>query len=288
MNKRVLVIADIEDDDFLSLEKARDIAQPISASLEVVKFTQYDSKSDLTLEQHMEKVEQVLDSMLEKVFENKSEITSKVVNSAKIDEWIVERCECHREHIDLVIKGGHRTESLFHTPTDWKLIRHLPCPILIASHTKWNSKPNILMTLDLSTKEAKHQRLNELTLQWGDTWSKATHTELHAMYSIPIPKALLELDIVDKHQVELKKAPMQMDKMQSMLAQKDMDSVVCHVPAGPPDKTIPHLANELNSDLVIMGCLGHEGISGWLLGNTAEKVLHHLRTDCLVIMLPHD
>jgi len=286
MDKHVLVIADIEDDDFLALEKAQEIASTISASLEVVKFTNYDSDSDETLDHYITRLEKALDGLIEKMFDNSDDVARKFIAREEIDEWIVERCQSNRHPIDLVIKGGHRTESLFHTPTDWKLMRHLPCPILIASHTKWKSSPNILMTLDLSHNDKKHKQLNELALEWGKYWAQANHEELHAVYSIPIAKPLLELEIVDQREVELKKAPAAMDKLKTYLAQYEMDSVTCHVPAGPPEKTIPHLAGELHSDLVIMGCLGREGVTGFLLGNTAEKVLHNIRTDCLILKLP--
>lgn len=288
MDKHVLVIADIEDDDLLSLEKAHDIAIDISASLEIVKFTQYDSECGETLEQFVANAQKVLDSMIAQVFEGTEAITSRVIDRENIDEWIVERCERHHKPIDLVIKGGRRTESLFHTPTDWKLIRHLHCPILIASHTKWRSDPNILMSLDLARNDDKHQQLNEACLEWGKLWSKATEAPLHAIYSIPIARPLLELDIVDKHEVEAKKAPEALDKLQTILSGHGFDSVTCHTPAGLAEKTIPHLAAELRSDVVIMGCLGREGVSGFLLGNTAEKVLHNVRTDCLIVKLPED
>ena len=78
------------------------------------------------------------------------------------------------------------------------------------------------------------------------------------------------------------------EKMQKLLARFDMSSVTSHITAGPPDRTIPHQANELNSDLVIIGSVGREGVIGFLLGNTAEKVLHHLRTDCLIIKQAKD
>ena len=286
MNMHVLVIADLEDDDFLSLEKARDIASDISASLEIIKFVSRDSNSNGALADFINKEAQHLNATINDIFDSQAEITSKIVVIDDIDEWLVERCENNTPNIDLVIKGGHRSETLFHTPTDWKLIRHLHCPILIASHQKWKSKANVLMTLDLSSHDDKHHQLNEMILNWGTTWSNATHTELHALYNIPIAKPLLALDIVEKHEVETQKAPEAKKKLVNFLEQYDMAETNSHVCAGPPDKMIPHMADELHSDLVIMGCVGREGISGFLLGNTAEKVLHHIRTDCLIVKLP--
>lgn len=277
MKKHILVITNIKSDDLLPLEKARDIIHPFDASVEVVKFLHNNDPLDTSIEQ----LEKSLSATVNEVFDDASEISSQVIYSDDIAGWVVTRCQ--QTAVDLVIKTGHRSESLFHTPCDWQLIRHLPCPILIASHVKWKSKANILLTVDLSGNKTMHQKLNNLTLNWGETWSKVTHTELHAMYSIPIANTLLELDIVDKHTVKQNNAAAAQQKMNSLLEQCKLESVTSHITAGPPARTIPHIANELHSDLVVMGTIGREGVSGFLWGNTAEKVLHHLRTDCLII-----
>ena len=224
MDKHVLVIADIDDDDLLSLEKARDITLPMKATVEIVKFIHSSNDSDITLEQHIEQAKQKLASLIHRVFDGTIEITSEVVVSDKIAQWVINRCD--RQHVDLVIKGGHRSESLFHIPSDWHLIRHLHCPILIASHVKWKNKANILLALDLSTEESNHQQLNALILSWGETWFKVTHNQLHAMYSIPIAKPLLEFDVVDKNSVMKKKAPAAKEKIQKLLARFDMSSII--------------------------------------------------------------
>mgnify|MGYP000088374054 CR=1 FL=1 len=286
MNKHVLVIANTDSDDLLSLEKARDITFPLDASVEVVKFVQYTEESSLTPQQYLEQAEQALCSSIQSVFNDTSNITTNVVNGDNVADWVVERC--NKKAVDLVIKGGHRSESLFHTPCDWQLIRHLHCPILIASHVSWKTKANILLALDLSTDEIMHQQLNSLILSWGDTWAKATHSELHAVYSIPIAKPMLDFDVVDKQSVKRAKAPAAQEKMDDLLSLYNMSSITSHIIAGPPDRMIPHQANELYSDLVIIGSVGREGVSNLLLGNTAEKVLHHLRTDCLIIKLSQD
>jgi len=285
MNKHVLVIADIEDDDLLSLEKARDITLPMKATVEIIKFIHHSNESGITLEQHIEQVEQSLSCVIRGVFDDTIDIISEVVVSDNIAEWVINHCDSTA--VDLVIKGGHRSESLFHIPSDWQLIRHLSCPILIASHVKWKNKANILLAVDVSSQESNHQQLNSLILAWGETWHQVTHNQLHAMYSIPIAKPLLEFDVVDKYAVMQKKGPAAKEKMQKLLAQFDLSSIISHITVGAPDRAILHQANELHSNLVILGSVARKGVSGLLLGNTAEKVLHHLRTDCLIIKLPH-
>jgi universal stress protein E len=283
MGKRVLVVADIEDDDRLSLEKARDIAVPLQASIEIVKFIHPTEQSGLSDVQRVAQNSQLLSSMITQIFDETTRVSHSVVISEHIADWVVNRCS--ETPIDLVIKSGHRSESLFHQPSDWTLIRHLSCPILLVNHDKWNSQSNILLTLDVATKESQHQQLNALMLNWGKFWHQAIQTKLHAVYSIPVNKALLELEVVDKNLVMKKKAPAAKQAMQALLAEFEMDSVHCHIAVGPAEKTIPHLANELHSDLVIIGSVGREGVSGFVLGNTAEKVIHNLRTDCLVVKI---
>lgn len=286
MGKHVLVIADIDDDDLLSLEKARDITLPMKATVAIIKFIHPSNDADITLEQQIEQAKKTLRSIVHRVFDEKIEITSQVVVSNKIADWVIDHC--NRQPVDLVIKGGHRSESLFHIPSDWHLIRHLHCPILIASHVKWKNNANILLAVDLSTKESKHQQLNASILGWGETWYKVTHNQLHAMYSIPIAKPLVEFDVVDKSAVMKKKSPAAKEEMQKLLDRFNMSSVSSHIAVGPPDRAILHQANKLHSSLVILGSVGRDGLSGLLLGNTAEKVLHYLRTDCLIIKLPQD
>ncbi|PAJ73044.1 hypothetical protein CJF42_17930 [Pseudoalteromonas sp. NBT06-2] len=281
MKKNVLVIADMKENNVLSLEKARYITTYFDCNIEIIKFINNIDSSKTAPSQLISDAEDILSSTIDNVFDDTTEIIYEVVITENIADWVVERCT--QKSIDLVIKEGHRTEALFHTPTDWQLIRHLTCPILIASHEKWKSQANILLTIDLSHDDDNHNALNDLILTWGYSYSTLTHTQLNAMYSIPISKPLLEFDVVDKDLVIESKGPAAKQKMQSLLNRFDMSAITSHITAGPPDRTIPHMANELHSDLVIIGCVGREGLGGFILGNTAEKVLHHLRTDCLII-----
>lgn len=286
MAKHILVVADIESKDTHVLEKVYDITRPFDASLEVVKFIQCSSHSALSEQEQIEQARKSLDLCITSVFDGSIQITSEVVNCHKITDWIVERCQQH--DVDLVIKSRHRTESLFHTPTDWLLSRQLSCPILLVSHIKWQPQANLLLALDLSTEEIKHQQLNELILQWGKRWSTVKAYKIHAAYSIPIAKALLELDIVDRNEIEQKKSPQAKIKMQTLLAQFDVDTIPSHITAGLVEKSIPHLAGELHCNLVVIGCLGRQGLSSYFHHNSAEKILHNLHTDCLIVKLPQD
>lgn len=284
MKEHVLVIAYIEENDLLSLEKARDITLPMDPTLDVIHFIKPSDDPQVDQQKQVEDLKAALSKNVEQVFEGTAGIKTDVIISDNIADWVADFCE--KTSVDLVIKAGHRSESLFHTPCDFKLMRQIHCPILIATNKRWKTKANILMAIDLSREDAVHQQLNTSIMNWGDKLSKITHNPLHAVYSIPIAKPLLEFDVVEKDAVLQKKGPEAQEKMKNLLSKYDIDSVTSHIIAGPPDRSISHEANVLKSDLVVIGYVDHDGLGKLFAGNTAEKVLHFLRTDCLIIKLP--
>ena len=54
-----------------------------------------------------------------------------------------------------------------------------------------------------------------------------------------------------------------------------------HLSRGDARAVIPELARALHADLVVMGTVARTGISGLLIGNTAESILDQL--DCTVL-----
>ena len=52
---------------------------------------------------------------------------------------------------------------------------------------------------------------------------------------------------------------------------------------GDPTIVIPQRVKELNADLLSIGTVSRKGLSGWLIGNTAEAILSRL--DCSVVTL---
>jgi len=57
------------------------------------------------------------------------------------------------------------------------------------------------------------------------------------------------------------------------------------VKKGPVEKVITSVAAKQRAQVVVMGTVGRRGVRARLLGNTAEKVLRHLRTDVLALKL---
>ena len=276
MNTNMIVVADQQENATFSLERAKHIAGPLNADIEAVKFVGGEA-DNATLQAETSNFENILHG----VFSDKAPVSCQIVPTDNITEWIINHC--NEGKADLVLKTGHRSESLFHTPTDWKLIRCVHCPVLIASNNKWKSHPNVLVTISLPSDDPEQLHRNEAELKWGKIWCDATNSKLHVIYCIPIPLPLVELDVVEHRKWEQKRKPAAEQQLNILLENLEITDVATHVIAGPPKKTIPHLANELKADLVIMGCTERHGFNSLLHGNLAEKVLHNLHTDILVV-----
>ena len=56
-----------------------------------------------------------------------------------------------------------------------------------------------------------------------------------------------------------------------------------HTPRGAPEIVIPQTAARIGADVVVMGNFGRTGLSGYLIGNTAEKVLARLDASIIAV-----
>jgi len=281
MAKTILVITNAYEEGNCSLEKAHDIAAPLGAEIDVVRFiTDANGRDDNTITSQTEALKASLNSIFQD-YEQKDSIKSQVVMTEDVTQWIVEYCE-HND-FDLIIKAGHRSESLFHTPCDWQLIRNLSIPVLIASQQRWKCKHVVMAAVNPKSTDDVHHELNKSILEWTQKWAQTFDAELHIVYSIPVSNVLKQLDVVDVREYERKHRGEAEQQLAALLSDFDLPNVHMHITAGPPEKTIPHWADELKAELVIMGSMGRQGIKGLLIGNLAEKVMHNLRTDSLIV-----
>lgn len=278
MYKNILVIADQESDRHAAMEKAREVAFDKNIKITVLGFVA--PAGDATEGAAGEK-DAALQSAIDSVLSECSDVSYEVVTTGDIASHCREYCAKHG--IDLVIKTGHRSETLFYTPTDWQLIRELKCPVLITSLQKWRARRDVMVTVDVGSDDAAQQALNVKVARWARDWADNHDCELHVAYCIPVSEALTELDIVSRDEVLAKHEREAKAKLEGFLNNHGVAYTSLQISAGAPDRILPKLANKLKADLVVLGSVGRKGLKGVLLGNTAEQTMHKLRTDLAVI-----
>jgi universal stress protein E len=208
----------------------------------------------------------VLQAQIDKYAGPGQKVTLKVVWDRDVSKWVVERCS--KQDYAAVVKTGHRSESLVYTPTDWQLLRNCPAPILLVADRKWHKTKPILAAVDLASRSRTKRALNHQILATAKQLASALDAELKIITAIEIPVLLADMDLVNP--TELAQA-------------YDLPEKLFRAKRGPVEKVITSEAASVKAQLVVMGTVARSGVKAKLMGNTAELVLNHLRTDVLTL-----
>ncbi len=205
----------------------------------------------------------------------------KVVWEKDLLGWVNERCRDGRYYA--VVKTGHRSESPIHTSLDWQLLRECPAPVLIVTRKQWQRERPVLASLDLASKVQSKRALNHKVLAAARQLATALDVELEIIAAIEVPVLLADLDLVDPagyaRDIREQMAP----HIRELAEAHDLPQSAFTCKRGPVERVVSERANRLGAQVVVMGTVGRKGVRARLLGNTAEQVLRHLKTDILAI-----
>ena len=114
---------------------------------------------------------------------------------------------------------------------------------------------------------------------------QALDAELKLICAIEIPTLLADLDLIDPIAYVTEAKDEMVPALKQLAAANDLPTSVFKVKRGPVEKVITSYAAKQRAQLVVMGTVGRSGVRARLLGNTAEAVLQHLKTDVLALKL---
>ncbi|MDG2390553.1 MAG: universal stress protein [Planctomycetaceae bacterium] len=192
-----------------------------------------------------------------------------------------------RDDHDLVIIGTKQHTALGRTlfgTTGTKLLRYAPCPV-------WVTKPglsdlsefDILVADDLGDVGFQCLRM---AINGGQYFSTRTHV---VNVIEEDKKGLFRAQISDEKQAELRESKKK--EVEQKLEQRltDLDyrtlelGVKTYIEFGAPDEHILRIIEEENIDVLVMGTRARTGISGMLIGNTAERLLTQIPCSLLAV-----
>lgn len=294
--KDLLVIADPIDREQLALKHALAISTGTEAKIHVLIFC-YEAIDDLHSAKHdngpkfdlktmiLEQAANAWERVSNEINPGKVTITHEIIWEKHIHSWVIEHCKTH--HYDLLFKTGHRSESFYHTPTDWQLVRQGNVPFYCVSEEPVpppkKGANNILVALDLRASSKEKKQLNNRLLDLACAHAKQTGADVHCCYAIHIPTLVKDMDLIDVpahvHQLE---SELRAD-VDGWLEMYDLDQSRLHIREGAAELVIDNFVRELKAQVVVIGSLGHSGLAGRIIGNTAEKVMHRSTTHVLVL-----
>ncbi|MEH6577798.1 MAG: universal stress protein [Amphritea sp.] len=263
-NKRILVALDGGSHCVDAIHRAQMMATKTGCELEILWFG--NTSAWQPLEEEIKELESTC-----RVSRQVS--TTHMLDSVK-EIW-------QEDHFTLLIKGcdrEHNTESLL-APTDWKLLRETPCPVLLVKQQKpWTGGRVLAAINPLSSEE--HQSLHDRSvLMLAAFIASEENAELQAVVATPAPMQMAEPEDQIPELIE-QRARAAADKM---LKNMNLKTQQLHIGEGPAEYLIAQVAGEQDAALVVISSSARNGIKGALLGNTAEQILDRLDTDVLVL-----
>ncbi len=199
-----------------------------------------------------------------------------------------------REHNDLVIitaegKSG-LTERLFGS-TSMHLMRKCPCPVWVVKASRRKKYQRILAAVDTTSDfpDPEQESLNPLNLQLAGSVVKTHKSVLHVVQVCSVyGEGYMSVrgGVSDKLINKLRSFARQQYTAQvnKLLAAVDLEGVTVekHLPRSTDiAKSIVSLAKSQKIGLLVMGTVCRTGVTGFLIGNTAEKVMN--KVDCSVL-----
>jgi len=191
------------------------------------------------------------------------------------------------EDHDLVVIGtrdlGQISRILFGS-TGVKLLRNCPCPVWITRpDPNWDDL-NILVPSDLS--EVSQDALR-IAVDGGQLVDTKLHL-LHAVEGMVSPPAWfgktqrkMVNDFLAQERAEATR------KLHEQLSLTDYRTlpygVQVHVVDGPPDEAILKAIDDFQIDLVVMGTAGSAGLTGFVVGTTAERLVAHMKCSVIAV-----
>ena len=193
---------------------------------------------------------------------------------------------------DLVVVGSDPSDD--HAGLDAgvsQVLRKCPVPVWVLRPST-SPELRVLALVDPDPEAPDRDSLNDRVLDLATSLVRAEGGELHVGHAWRLPgEAMLRSSQIVGLPAE------EVDRMDTAAAadhRARVDDLVrrhgvaelggqVHVVKGAPGHVLPRLANELSTTLVVMGTLGRTGLSGLVIGNTAETVLRALRCSVLAV-----
>ena len=286
---KLLIIAD-RDKHCVAVRRGLELAGKMGCSVDVVAFC-YTSLRPLKLKatertlikkRLLAERETEIMAHIEQHKGTAQKVSLTVVWEKDIAPWVIKRCS---RPYEAVVKTGHRSESFTYTSTDWQLLRECPRPVLIVAEKKWHRTKPVLATVDLASKIPEKIALNHEVIARAKKFSSALNTELKVVTAIEVPTLLADLDLIDPAAYVREVKEEMKPRIRELAEAHELPESIFRIKKGPVSKVISSDAAKQRAQLVIMGTVGRRGLTARLLGNTAESVLRHLRTDVLAIKL---
>ena len=301
--KNILLVDDGGAERKAALERAVTLAKRNQAELKVVGILEevpselhqiQGLKPAALQEMAIHSRREQLENLVAPLRQEGMKITSNVLIGTPFLEIIREVLRNHHDLVMLNAEGKGGLKEIIFGSTEMHLMRKCPCPVWVSKHTHLTPYTRIVAAVDPDPAEVEHSELDKKIMELATSLAQLEQSELHVIHvwtqcdekilrtwRVRLPKEEVDKLVAETHNKHekwfhqlLQKYPLENLKHQ------------VHLLKGEPEQLIPALAKDKQIELIVMGTVCRTGVDGFLIGNTAEKVLHQV--DCSVLTLKPD
>jgi universal stress protein E len=173
--------------------------------------------------------------------------------------------------------------------TDWELIRHCPCPVLIAKTPGTWRRPAVIAAVDPFHAHEKPAGLDRQILEAGQYVARELRGPLHVFHAympltlvaptaagtgmaIPIPQ-----ELEDVHGAQIKRV---FDRVSTGAGIPPRRR---HLEMGVTQDELARIIRENDAQIVVMGAVSRSGLKRFFIGSTAEHAIDRLDCDVLIV-----
>lgn len=287
-----LAASELNPPTLQAVSRAIELAQKMSAELTFISAMDVSAHTQELLHGEYEQVSQNVEDESLKVLD---ELVARAKNAnvtakskfAFGQAWEEITRQVLREKHDLVIVGtrnlGRAGRVLFGS-TGMKLLRNCPCPVWVIRPDETPEEFQILVASDFS-------EVSQSALELAINGAQMNDAKVHLLHALDTHVGqrlwLTGLPDDDVKDFVTKLKDEAENKLHEQLAQTDYRTlthgVQVSVVEGPADVVILDAIEDHKIDLLVMGTVARGGLSGILVGNTAEQLLPQVPCSVMAI-----
>jgi len=294
--KKILVATDTRLDDHPIVDEAAEIAQHNGATLKIVDVVpQFPWTVRLSMNDHehmreligQEKREK-LDALAAPFREQKIEVETKVLEGKTSVEIIREVLRGEHDLLLRVAKGSDSRHRGFFGNTGIRLLRKCPCAVWLVTPATTPKFQHVLGCVDPSTGDQLDAELNDNVFELASSISQYHGGRFSIVHAWSIWNEQMikrRMQPAEFEEMEMKNRDQIVNLLDQFLEKHDSnvraDNI--HLLKGEAPTAIPHFVQENGVDLVVMGTVARSGLSGMIMGNTAEQILNGIWCSVLAL-----
>jgi universal stress protein E len=295
--KNILFFADGSEEMTPALQRAAQLAESNQARLTLVDViepvktpAEITSRFNIELSELLKQYrKQVLEELSQSIGHDDNLVYIKVLSGLPFVEVIK---YVQKGGYDLLIKMASApagiSEKLFGS-VDLHLLRKCPCPVLIDRPSSSTRYQRILAAVD--TRPSPTQGCDDLIMQLAISLRERENAKLdivhtwHLQYESTFRSGTFRLADIELQMLLKLEEERHQARLQALLEPYGIaiDDENVQLVKGKAAESINRVAEQNNSDIIVMGTLGRVGIPGLFIGNTAEEIIQTTKCSVLAV-----